>query len=49
MNFWVRMCHWDPEPLAHTESSSAQFFYSLPDQTSLKLFFELSSLSLVTR
>ena len=22
--FWGGMCHWDPEPLAHTKTSSAQ-------------------------
>ena len=38
LNFWVGMCHWDPEPLARTKTSSAQFCYSLPDQTGLKLF-----------
>ena len=46
--FWVGICHWDPEPLARTKTSSAQFFYSLPDQTGLKLFFETISLSLLT-
>ena len=45
MNFWVGICHWDPEPLARTKTSSAQFFYSLPDQTGLKLFFETISVS----
>ena len=49
MNFWVGICHWDPEPLARIKTSSAQFFYSLPDQTGLKLFFEIISLSLVSR
>ena len=49
MNFWVGICHWDPEPLARTKTSSAQFFYSLPDQTGLKLFFGTISLSLLTR
>ena len=49
MNFWVGMCHWDPEPLAHTKTSSAQFCYSLPHQTGLKLFFETISLYLVRR
>ena len=49
MNFWVGMCHWDPEPLAHTKTSSAQFCYSLPDQTGLKLLFETISLYLVGR
>ena len=39
INFWVGMCHWDPEPLARTKISSAQFCYSLPHQTGLKLFF----------
>ena len=39
----------DPEPLARTKTSSAQFCYSLPDQTGLKLFFETISLSLVSR
>ena len=49
MNFWVGMCHWDPEPLARTKTSSAQFCYSLPDQTGLKLIFETISLYLVGR
>ena len=49
MNFWVGMCHWDPEPLARTKTSSAQFFSSSPDQTGLKLFFETISLYLVSR
>ena len=45
----LRMCHWDPEPLACTKTSSAQFCYSLPDQTGLKLLFETISLYLVSR
>ena len=49
MNFWVGMCYWDPESLACTKSSSAQFCYSLLEQTGLKLFFETISLYPVTR
>ena len=49
MNFWVGMCHWDPEPLARTKTSLAQFRYSLPHQTGLKLIFETISLCLVGR
>ena len=48
-NFWVGMCHWDPEFLACTKTSSAQFCYSLLDQTGLKLLFETISLYLVSR
>ena len=48
-NFWVGMCHWDPEPLAGTKISSAQFCYSLPQHTGLKLFLEKISLYLVSR
>ena len=43
------MCHWDPEALAHNKTSSAQFCYSLPDQTGLKLFFQTVSLYVVSR
>ena len=49
MNFLVEMCHWDPKSLAHTKTSSAQFCYSLLDQTGIKLFFETISLYLVSR
>ena len=48
MNFWVGMCHWDPEPLARTKISSAQFCYCLPHQTGLRLVFEKISLYLVS-
>ena len=49
MNFWVGMCHWDPESLACTKTSSAQFCYSLLHQTGLNLLFETISLYLVSR
>ena len=48
-NFLVGMCNWDPESLARTKTSSAQFCYSLLDQTGIKLFFETISLYLVSR
>ena len=48
MNFWVGMCHWDPEPLARTKISSAQFCCCLPRQTGLRLVFEKISLYLVS-
>ena len=47
--FLVRMCQWDAKSLAHTKTSSAQFCYSLLDQTGIKLFFETISLYLVSR
>ena len=49
MNVLVGMCHWDPESLACAKTSSAQFCYSLLDQTGIKLFFETISLYLVCR
>ena len=48
-NFLVGMCNWDPESLARTKTSSAQFCYSLLGQTGIKLFFEKISLYLVSR
>ena len=49
MNFRVGMCHWNPVYLACTKTSSAQFCYSLLDQTGLNLLFETISLYLVSR
>ena len=45
MNIWEGMCHWEPEPLAHTKTSSiSSILLFLQDQTRLKLFFETISL-----